>query len=357
MRFYPIPLFRIFGIQVNLDYSWFIAFILITFTLAEYFYPYFYPGHSTLLYWVFGAISAILLFLSVLLHELAHSLVAIYFKIPVKQINLFIFGGVAMFEEEAHSPKEEFLIAVAGPIMSIALGIFFFILALLYPYNDMFNGLINYLMYVNFAIGIFNLIPAFPLDGGRILRAFLWQKKDIVTATKITANLGTFFGYFLIFLGILYFISGEFINGIWLIFLGLFLKYASNVAYKETKLSAVLSKYKVENFMTVIEPLFYNVSTDEILNFYKPFYHISYIPVIGRDGKFYLLNTLNLKPNSSVEDNLEEISCWVSPYDSLFRAYKLMNQCQLDELPVIYKNTFLGIIKRSTIEDLIQSNA
>ncbi len=356
MKFSPIPLFRVFGIQINLDYSWFIVFLLITFTLAEYFYPYFYPNYSAIIYWLFGAISAILLFASVLLHELSHSLVALKFGIPVKEINLFIFGGVAMIEEEAHSPKEEFLIAIAGPLMSFSLGIFFLILVLLYPVDDIFNGLINYLMYVNFIIGFFNLIPAFPLDGGRILRSILWRKKDLLTATKITSTLGKYFGYFLIFIGILYIIQGNFVNGGWSILLGMFITQAAKVSYEESKLSYVLSKYKVEQFMTTLKPLFYNSPVNELIDFYQPFYHINYFPVIGKDGRFYIVDINEIKnKEGTLEKYLEDIKCFVSPYDSLFKALKIMNKCNMDELPVIYKNTFLGIIKRSQIENLLEN--
>jgi Zn-dependent protease len=356
MKFHPIPLFKIFGIQVNLDYTWFVVFLLISFTLAEYFYPSFYPDYSGIVYWIFGAISAILLFASVLLHELSHSLVALKFGIPVREINLFIFGGVAMIEEEAHTPREEFLIAIAGPVMSFSIGLFFLIISLLYPVNDIFNGLINYLMYVNFIIGLFNLIPAFPLDGGRVLRSLIWQKKDIITATKITSNIGTYFAYFLMFIGFLYFIQENFINGVWSIFLGLFIRQAAKVSFEETKLSYLLSKYKVEQFMTVVKPLFFNSLVSEILDFYKPFYHLNFFPVIGKDGKFYIVDVNQLKDrNATLEPFLEEITCFVSPYDNLFKALKLMNKCQIDELPVIYKNTFLGIIKRNQIEYLINN--
>jgi len=356
MKFYPIPIFKVFGIQINLDYSWFIVFFLITLTLAEGFYPNFYPGHSFFVYWFVGAFSALLLFTSVLVHELGHSLVAKQFGIPVREINLFIFGGVAMIEEEAHNPKEEFLIAIAGPITSFFIGTFFLILVLLYPVDDILNGVINYLMYVNYIIAIFNLVPAFPLDGGRILRSILWHKKDLLSATKITSNLGLYFAYFLILIGVLTFISGEFISALWYIFLGLFLRQASKISFEETKFSYFLSKYKVEQLMTPIKPLLYSDTINELMSYYYPFYHINYYPVIGSDGKFYYIYVPDLEginKDEKLENYLEEIKCFVSPYDSLYKAFKVMSKCNIDELPVIYKNTLLGIIKRSSIEHII----
>ncbi|RMA97314.1 site-2 protease family protein [Hydrogenothermus marinus] len=358
MKFYPIPLFRAFGIQINLDFSWFIVFFLISLTLAEGFYPQIYPGHNPIIYWIAGTISAVLLFICVLLHELGHSLVAMHFGISVKEINLFIFGGVAMIEGEAKSPKEEFLIAIAGPITSFILGLFFLILALLYPVDDILNGIINYLFYVNFIIAFFNLVPAFPLDGGRILRAFLWSKKDYLTATKITSNLGTYFAYFLVFFGFLYLIQGAFLSALWMGFLGFFLRQISKVSYEEAKISYYLSKYKVEQFITHVKPLLFSDKIEELISYYYPFYKVKYYPVIGNDGKFYYVYVPSLKGVSiedSIEKYMEDIKCKVSPYDNLFQAYKLMNKCQVDELPVIYKNTLLGIIRKDSIDYIIQS--
>ncbi len=356
-----IPLFRVFGIQVNLDYSWFIVFFLITYTLAEYFYPYYYPNHSFLTYLFFGAISAILLFVSVLLHELAHSLVAKHYGIPVKNINLFIFGGVAMIEEEAPSPKVEFLIAIAGPICSFILGTIFFLLAYFYPQDDLLNGLINYLMYVNFAIALFNLVPAFPLDGGRILRSIIWAKKDIITATKVSAFTGKAFAYFLMLLGALSVLQGSLINAVWYFFLGWFLKNAAEVSYEQTKLSVILSQYKVERFMRTIKPLLYNDTIYTLMTYYYPFYRSNIFPVIGNDGNIYVVSVKDamkipqhLWEKTSVMEIAKPLKVYVSPYDSLFKALKLMNKYQLDELPVIYNNAVLGIIRRVDIENLLE---
>ncbi len=357
----PIPLFRVFGIQVNLDFSWFIVFFLISYTLAEYFYPYYYPDHSLVVYWFFGAVSAILLFVSVLLHELAHSLVALHYGIPVKNINLFIFGGVAMIEEEAPSPKIEFLIAIAGPICSFVLGLTFFLIAYFYPEDNLFNGLINYLMYVNFAIAFFNLVPAFPLDGGRILRSIIWAKKDIITATKVSSFAGKAFAYFLMLLGVLSIVQGSFINAVWYFFLGWFLKNAAEISYEQTKLSVILSQYKVEAFMQTLKPLLYSDTVATLMTMYYPFYRASIYPVIGNDGRIYVVSVKDasqipqhLWNETSVMEIARPLEAHVSPYDTLYKALKIMNKYNLDEIPVIYNNTVLGILKRSVIETLLE---
>jgi len=361
MKFKSIPLFKLFGIQINLDFSWFIVFFLITFTLAEYFYPQYYPGHSFFVYLFVGAVSAILLFASVVLHELSHSLVAIKHGIPVREIDLFIFGGVAMIEEEAPSPKVEFLVAAAGPLCSFILGFLFYILALLYPVDDLLNGIINYLMLVNFALALFNLVPAFPLDGGRILRSIIWTKKDLLTATKISSTTGIAFAYFLMLLGFLSLIQGNFINALWYGFLGLFLRNASKVSYEQTKLSLILSKYRVEQFMHTVKPVLPEESITDFMVHYYPVYNSKIFPVIASDGKINIvgLKEINNVPKDrwdkvKVSDISKPLSVYVSPYDTLLKAIKLMNRYEIDELPVVYRNTILGVIKRDVIESLVE---
>ncbi len=354
-----IPLFKIFGIQINLDFSWFIVFFLITFTFATGFFPYQYPGYNPILYWIVSAVAAVLLFVSVLLHELGHSLVARRFGIPVKEIDLFIFGGVAMIEEEAHSPKEEFLIAIAGPIVSIILGFFFLILAWFYPKDDLINGLINYLMYANFLIGVFNLIPAFPLDGGRILRAFLWQKTgDLLKATKFASDAGKLFGIFLAILGFFYIIAGSFINGVWLILIGFFVYNAAINNFEASKFRLYLSRYKVENFMEPIKPVFHDTPVGEILSKHYPTQKTEHFVVIGKDGKFHVVDVKKLKDATFLEPvgkYAEEVKCYVSPFDNLYKAYSLMVKCNRKELLVIYKNTLLGIIRQNSFKHLLEA--
>ncbi len=355
-----IPLFRIFGIQINLDYSWFIIFFLITIALAEGYYSHVYQGYPHVVYWIAGAVSAVLLFASVLLHELSHSLVARKRGLSVKEIDLFIFGGVAMIEEEAPDPKSEFLIAIAGPIASFLIGLFFFLIAYYYPYDDLFNGIVNYLMIVNFILGFFNLIPAFPLDGGRVLRAIIWSKKDIITATKVSSQSGVLFAYFLIAVGIFYIFSGN-LNGLWYMLLGLFIRQAAKRGFEQTLLYSVLSKYRVQNFLVTVKPLFPDQSLSDIFNYYYPFYHLRIYPVLSNDGSIKIVDISkykNLSPEEmeriKISEVAEDLKAYVSPFDNLATAIKVMNRYGIDELPVIYANTVLGIIKRATIESIVE---
>lgn len=358
----PIKLFNIFGIPVKLDKSWFIVFLLLTITLAFGYYKINYPEHNILIYIFWGVVSSIFLFISVLLHELAHSVVALKFKIPVREIILFIFGGVAMMEDESPSPKAEFAVAIAGPIMSFLLGIIFGIFVYLYPTDDLLNGFFNYLMFINFMIAIFNLVPAFPLDGGRILRSIIWAKKNILVATKISSLTGKIFAGVLVFIGVVSLFKGNFISFIWYVLLGSFLFQASVESYETTKLNVILSRYRVENLVEVIKPLLPNQTLLEYMNEYYQVYKTSIYPLIGDDGKFYYISIEDIRkiPFTQWEfvrvmDIAKPIKVYVKPFDKLTKAYRLMINYNFDELPVIYKQTLLGIIRRSRIEYIIQT--
>ncbi|MCX7739045.1 MAG: site-2 protease family protein [Hydrogenothermaceae bacterium] len=359
---YSYPIFTVFGTTVNIDISWLFAFILISFSLAEGFFPSLYPNLPAFQYWLVATVSAVFLFLSVLLHELSHSLVAIKHGIPVKDIYLFIFGGVALIEQEPKHPSVEFKVAIAGPIMSFFLAGMFFSFAYIYPKDNLLNGFINYLFLANLSLAVFNLIPAFPLDGGRILRSILWSKKDLLEATYIASKFGRYFGFFLIFLGGVSFLFGYFINGLWLIFLGVFIWKASKQAYLSTKISSILSRYRADNFLTTMSPLFYDEPVDNYLKMYFPFYRTYIYPVITSEGdiKFLLYEDLKKLPSYELEgrnagDFARKYNYVLDPSEDLVRAYKLMLRKKLKEIPAVYNNTFVGILKRDVIEDLIKN--
>lgn len=353
-------IFSIFGITINIDISWFFALILVTFSLAEGFYPHLYPNLPSYQYWITALISAISLFICVLLHELSHSVVAIKNGIPVRDIYLFIFGGVAMIEREPNSPITEFKVAIAGPLMSFFLGLIFFAIAYVYPYDNLFNGFINYLFFVNFMLGFFNLVPAFPLDGGHILRSILWAKKGLIKATYISSKFGTYFGWLLIIFGVLSIISGAFISGLWLIFLGIFIKRASKQAYLNTKIAMLLSKYRVDNFLTTMTPIFSTEPIENYLKIYFPYYKTYIYPVISKDGKIKFVYYEDIKnlpsyelENKTAADFERDFNPTVDPSDSLINAYRLMIKNNLSEIPAVYNNTFVGILKRDIIEEIL----
>jgi Zn-dependent protease len=218
-----IQLGKIWGIPVDLDRSWFLIFILMSWLLATNFYPSRFGDWPLLLYWLMGAITAIGLFVSVLLHELGHSAVARSYGTPVLGITLFLFGGVAKLGAEAPHPRAEFLISIAGPLVSLALSATFFLLYPLTGFSETLTGLTYYLAVINLSLFIFNLLPGYPLDGGQMLRALVWAiTRDRHRATVIAASAGRVFGAVFIGYGLWQIISGDF-GGLWMMLIGWFL--------------------------------------------------------------------------------------------------------------------------------------
>jgi len=246
-----IPLGRILGIPVGLDYSWFLIFALFTWSLAESYYPAEFKKWPPLLYWFIGALTAIMLFVRVLLHELGHSVMALRYKMPVRSITLFIFGGVAQIGAEPPSAVAEFLIAIAGPAVSFALAVFFYAVQPAVTGIQPLLGLAKYLAYINLALVVFNLIPGFPLDGGRVFRAILWAvTKNMRRATLIAANVGRFFGFLFIFVGVWQVFSGNIGGGLWTAFIGWFLDNAASAQVHQVVFQGLLAGHKVSQAMS-----------------------------------------------------------------------------------------------------------
>lgn len=248
-----ITLFTIFGFKIRIDLSWIILAILVTWSLARGAFPYYYKGFSSTTYWWMGVIGAVGLFASIIFHELWHSLIARNFGISLKEITLFIFGGVASMEEEPPSAKAEFSMAIAGPIASVLLGFILYsmsVVGALGNWSPPVLGVMSYLSMINFLLALFNLVPAFPLDGGRMLRAVLWSRKhNLRWATRIATQIGSGFGIALIIMGILFIISGGFINGMWWALIGMFLRNASKMSYQRLLIQQTFEGEPVRRFI------------------------------------------------------------------------------------------------------------
>jgi Zn-dependent protease/CBS domain-containing protein len=250
--FRGISLFKVAGIRINIDYSWFIIFGLVLFALSAGYLPRTFPGQPTQTYWVAGLFATLLFFSSVMLHELAHSLVAIRQGIDIPEITLFIFGGVSRLSQEPTDPKTEFKIAVVGPLTSFALAAAFGVLRVFLQGFEpsLMVVVIGYLAWINLALGIFNLIPGFPLDGGRLLRAFLWWRTGSLTrATKVASDFGKGFAVAIMILGGLQIFAGALVNGLWFIFIGMFLRGMSVQGYEELVIRKALEGVHVEEVM------------------------------------------------------------------------------------------------------------
>jgi Zn-dependent protease/CBS domain-containing protein len=268
MNRHTIPLGRILGIPIGLDYSWFLIFVLLTWTMAVGYYPSEFKNWPVIQYWLLGAATAIMLFVSVLLHELGHSVVAMRYKVPVRSITLFIFGGVSQISTKPPSAIAAFWISIAGPAMSFALAALF---SLVQPF---FSGIVplvalfKYLVYINVALGLFNLIPGFPLDGGGVLRAIVWGfNRNMRRATLIAANVGRFIAYLFILFGVWQIIEGRFFDGMWIAFIGWFLESAAVAEVQHETLERVLAGHKVSEAMrrdfTAVAP---DTTLEELVN-------------------------------------------------------------------------------------------
>ena len=247
-------LVEIAGFEVRLDPSWLFLALLIAWTLAAGVFPGRYPdlAHST--YWAMGIACAVGILFSIVFHELSHSLVARHYGLPMRGITLFIFGGMAEMGEEAKEPKTEFLMAVAGPLASIVLGAAFYGLYRLAGdagAPPFVLGVTYYLGWINFILAAFNLVPAFPLDGGRMLRAALWRfGGDLQSATRVAAGIGAGFGLVLIILGAVGIIGGNFVGGLWYVLIGLFLRGAARMSYRQVLVREYLEEVPLSRFMT-----------------------------------------------------------------------------------------------------------
>lgn len=242
---------RLFGIELKLDHSWFIIFVLLVWSLSGEYFPKIHPGWSTEVYWAMGVVTALLFFASVVAHELAHSFVSQAQGVPVRDIALFIFGGAAHISEEPKSARHEFLMALAGPAASLVLAALFGLLWLVsLTASPLLHALAGWLAWINLALGLFNLIPGFPMDGGRVFRAIVWSiTGNLQRATQIAASLGGLVAYGFIFWGIWQIFNGNWANGLWVSFIGWFIANASTASYQQVALRELLAGHTVRKVM------------------------------------------------------------------------------------------------------------
>ena len=248
---------KLFGIQFRLHYTWFIIFVLVVVMLSWQYFPAFYPGWTQLIYWVIGVATGLLFFASVVAHELAHSVVAKAYGIPVKSITLFIFGGAAQIAREAARAGDELKMAAAGPACSLAIGGLFFLLhMLLTGISEPIVAMAYWLAQVNVVLAVFNLIPGFPLDGGRVFRSILWRATgNYMRSTRIATRVGQGVGYSFVLGGILIasplqLFGLHWSSGLWLVFIGWFLANAALYSYRQAQQREALHGFTASTVMT-----------------------------------------------------------------------------------------------------------
>jgi Zn-dependent protease len=246
-----MQLFRVRGIPVRIDLGWLLIFGLIAWSLASGYFPYVLPAQSPAAYWVQGLAAAALLFASVLLHELAHALVAIGHGVPVGGITLHVFGGVSELESEPERPRDELLIAIVGPLTSFAIAGVAHGISRLVTGPPWADALAGYVAAVNLVVGVFNLVPAFPLDGGRVLRAALWAwSRRLDLATRVASRIGSMFALGMIVVGIVRALTGDVMGGLWFALIGLFLHQAARSSYELVRVRSRLEALGVGDVMS-----------------------------------------------------------------------------------------------------------
>ena len=360
-----ITLFRILGISIKIDISWLFIFLLINWSLASSYFPQTYHSLSKTAYWAMGAAGALGLFGSILLHELGHCVVANRNGIPIRGISLFIFGGVSEMQEEPPTAKSEFKMAVTGPLVSFLIAIIFYLLYFYANHSGWrtpYSGTLYYLSWINALLGAFNLIPAFPLDGGRIFRSYLWNRTaNLQKATRTASRVGSGFGLLLIFLGVFSLIQGNIISGIWWILIGTFLRHASEMSYQQLELRKVLQGEPIKHFMHP-DPIAVpgSISVGDLVKDYIYKYHYRMFPVV-RDS--HLLGCVTMKrvrdvpheewAQHSVQELITPCSNEnaVSPDTDAVQALSAMSRTGNSRLMVVDDDRLVGVV---TLKDLLR---
>jgi len=355
---------KLFGISIRLDLSWFVIVALISWSLADSFFPAAYPQLTPLTYWAMGLTGALGLFASVLIHELAHALTARQFGLSIRGITLFIFGGVAEMDSEPPNPWAEFVVAIAGPVASVILGLSSFAVAMagaMAGWPMQVFGVTTYLGYINLVLAVFNMVPAFPLDGGRVLRSALWHwKKDLRWATHITASIGRGFGTLLIAFGILRVILGDLMGG-WMALIGMFLRNAAQMSYRQVLLKRSLEGEKVHRFMRT-EPVVVprSLPISELVDDYVYRHHFKMFPVVDDDRLLGYVETKRIRELPQSEWRRQSVGTimtpcspanTVAPETDALEALALMSRTGSSRLMVVDDSRLVGII---ALKDLLK---
>lgn len=351
---------RIAGIEIGIHYTWLLAFVLISLSLAQGFFPHAYPGWNPGTYWVTGILAALLLFVSVLLHELAHSLVAQARGLPVQSITLFIFGGVSNIGEEAEKPSVEFVIAIVGPLTSLALaGIFWGALQAIGKPESALAAMLYYLFLINALLAAFNILPGFPLDGGRVLRSILWSTTGSLTkATNIAATVGRLFGWALIALGAFRLLTGDFLGGLWIAFIGWFLSSAADASRRDVTLREHLRGVPVREVMDPnTETVSPQTSVEEVIRsiFLQDRRHA--VPVCQNDRLVGIVTLSDVKvvpqpkwSQTSVAEIMTRQPLYrVTPEDDLNSAMRLLTQHDINQVVVLHEERLVGLLNHADI--------
>jgi len=360
-----INVFRLLGFQVRVDASWLFVAVLIAWSLAVSLFPASYPELPYSTYWLMGGLGMIGLFASIIFHELCHSLVARRLGLNMNGITLFIFGGVAEMSEEPASAKVEFLMAIAGPIASVVLGLIFLGLShsVAQDWPVVARGVIAYLGWINLILAAFNMIPAFPLDGGRVLRSILWHwKGDLTRATRISSTVGGALAGVLMLIAVLQLFTGQFISAVWLFMIALFIRSASQQSYNQLVMKDNLHGVPVRQFMRA-EPVAVSpdLTVERLVDEYMYKHHYRMFPVVEEDtGELVgCVGTAEVRTLSrekwlwrTVRDIMAPCAAQntIAPDTDALDAFTLMSRSANSRLMVVENEHLVGIL---TLRDLM----
>jgi len=361
-----IKLFKLFGFQIKIDLSWIFIVVLITWSLAIGYFPFHYKNLSKETYWLMGIVGALGLFASIIFHEVSHSLVARRFGIPMKGITLFIFGGVSEMNEEPPNAKAEFWMAIMGPLSSIFLSLVLYGIysqALRTNWSVPVTGTFHYLAWLNGLLAVFNLLPAFPLDGGRVLRAILWSlKKNFRWATRVASGVGSTFGFLMILFGLYNVIwENNFIGGIWWFLIGMFLQSSAKMSYQQLVVRKALEGEVVRRFMvadpTTVQP---SITVHDLVEDYVYKFHFKMFPVVEADKLVGCVSTKQVQGTprdewnrKTVRELLTECSTenTIKPQADAMEALSKMSRTGLSRLIVVEGDRAVGMI---TLKDMLK---
>ena len=364
-----IRLFKVFGIPIEINISWFIIFALVAYSLVSLYFPTNYPDMSVSSYWVMGIVAALMLFASVILHELSHSYVAKMHGVPIRRITLFLFGGVSQMERESDQPGTEMKIAIAGPAMSFVLMFVFFLVYAAIRAGGETGGIapvFRYLAIVNGMLGIFNLIPGFPLDGGRLLRAAIWKATgNLRKATFVASRVGSVVGIVFVLFGFFMVFWGHFIFGFWMVMIGFFLRQASSASYFQVIVDSALRGFTAGDAMKTdfvsVPP---NISVQELVDDYVFKFHLDCYPVM--DGRELLglvvVEDIKSMPRQAwstkriadvMRKDVERLS--VGREDDLAGVLRKSVAERCGRLPVVGDGEVVGIVTRKDIVEAMKA--
>ena len=357
---------KIGGIEVSVHWSWLFIFLLLTWSFATGILDHFYPGWSAAQRWIAGGIISIVFFISLLLHELAHSFLARSKGLDVRGITLFVFGGVSNLTGEPRTAQDEFAIAVVGPLTSLLLGAFFGAgWAILHFWTAGLAGIFANLAVINAIIAAFNMLPGYPLDGGRVFRSLVWwRNKNLLAATRSASRLGEALAYGLMGVGVLLFFFGQLVNGIWLFLIGMFLRGASAASYQQlAEQKTLLGVTAGEVASTAYDPVPPDMTVAQLVEEHVLTRHGRYYPVMAGEELLGLITLADIRHHERAEwpkttlfrvmTPFERLRT-VSPGENVINALHVMAEADVHQVPVVEGRRLLGIISRGDILRLIQ---